>query len=88
MWYSAIARRAFRELVSKELIERVGEYDASNPIFRGLKLKEKGADDGGKKKGGSKKEKKEEKEAAKEKKAEEKEEAADKAADKAAAAEK
>ena len=62
------------------MIERVGEYDASNPIYRGLKLKEKGADDAGKKKGGSKKEKKEEKEAKKEKEAEEKEDAEEAAA--------
>ena len=35
----SIVRRAMRELLSKNLIERVGEYAASNPIYKGLLLK-------------------------------------------------
>ena len=47
---SAIARKAMKELVSKGLIDKVGEYSSSNPIYHGTKAKSK-ADDGDNKKG-------------------------------------
>ena len=43
-----------KELVSKGLIERVGEYNASNPIYHGLQVKVKNDDEQGKKKKGKK----------------------------------
>ena len=49
--YRAISRRAFRELFSKDLIVRIGEYNSSNPIYHGTQMKAKGEDDGKKKKG-------------------------------------
>ena len=45
----AISRRAMKELVSKDLIERVGEYNSSNPIYHGLSVKQKKDQDEGKK---------------------------------------
>ena len=38
---SAIARRAFKQLLNEGLIERVGEYYASNPLYKGVKAKSK-----------------------------------------------
>ena len=44
-----------KELVSKDLIERVGEYNSSNPIYHGTQFKVKKDDDeAGKKKKGKK----------------------------------
>ncbi|CAI2382736.1 unnamed protein product [Moneuplotes crassus] len=50
----AISRRAMKELLSKDLIERVGEYNSSNPIYHGLQVKVKKDEDEGKKKKGKK----------------------------------
>ena len=47
-----------KELVSKGLIERVGEYNAKNPIYKGLRLKTADEEEKGKKQKGAKKEKK------------------------------
>ena len=71
----AVARQAMRELVSKELIVRVGEHHHSTPLYRGAqwslkkdaedaaaKVAQKGAKGGKKEKG--KKEDKEEAEVA------------------------
>ena len=30
-----------RELVSKDLIERMGEYNSSNPLYKGTQIKKK-----------------------------------------------
>ena len=43
-----------KELVSKDLIERVGEYNSSNPIYHGLQTKTKKEEEDGKKKKGKK----------------------------------
>eukprot|EP00345_Euplotes_harpa_P007784 CAMPEP_0168349252 /NCGR_PEP_ID=MMETSP0213-20121227/20294_1 /TAXON_ID=151035 /ORGANISM="Euplotes harpa, Strain FSP1.4" /LENGTH=101 /DNA_ID=CAMNT_0008359135 /DNA_START=59 /DNA_END=360 /DNA_ORIENTATION=+ len=37
----SIVRRAMKELAAKNLIELVGEYNASNPMYKGLKVKAK-----------------------------------------------
>ena len=71
----AIARKAMKELVTRELIVQIGDYHASNPLYRGTKKKEKTEEEkkphqekGKKGKKGKKKEKKEKKEEAEEKK--------------------
>ena len=52
-----------KELVSKGLIEKVGEYYAGNPIYRGLQVKKKTDDQAQGKKGKKEKKPKKEKEA-------------------------
>ena len=46
-----------RELVSQGLIERVGEYNAGNPIYKGLRLKTADEEEKGKKQKGKKEKK-------------------------------
>mmetsp|Transcript_1237 Transcript_1237/g.1375 ORF Transcript_1237/g.1375 Transcript_1237/m.1375 type:complete len:125 (+) Transcript_1237:57-431(+) len=53
----SIGRQAMRELLSKGLIERVGEFNSSNPIYHGLQVKVKSEDDGKKGKKGKKEKK-------------------------------
>ena len=52
-----------KDLVSQNLIERVGEYSASNPIYKGLMVKQVTEEDNAQK-GGKKKQKAKKAEAA------------------------